>query len=68
MKSLGHLLLWRTDWHAWAPLASDIVALHDVIGPPGNGSVRFAREHIFTDPRFALVETVGCLAILKLTR
>jgi hypothetical protein len=58
----------RTDWQAWAPLASDIVALHDVVGPPGNGSVRFAREHIFTDPRFTLVETAGCLAILKRTR
>lgn len=55
----------RTDWEAWEPLASDIIALHDVIGPPGNGSVRFAHQHIFTDARFDLCETAGSLAILK---
>jgi methyltransferase family protein len=55
----------QADWEAWAPRASDIIALHDVIGEPGVGSVRFARERIFTDPRFAVLKTVGCLAVLK---
>jgi predicted O-methyltransferase YrrM len=58
----------RTDWEAWKPLASDIIALHDVIGPPEIGSVRFAQEHIFTDARFVLCETAGSLAILKRAR
>jgi hypothetical protein len=55
----------QADWNAWSPLAADIVALHDVIGEPEQGSVRFAREHVFTDSRFRLVETVGCLAVMK---
>jgi hypothetical protein len=58
----------RGDWAAWAPLAEDIVVLHDVIGDPDQGSVRFAREHIFTDARFEILETVGCLAVLKRRR
>ena len=58
----------RTDWSAWAPLAGDIVALHDAVGSDAQGSVRFAREHIFTDSRFELIETVGCLAVLKRRR
>jgi hypothetical protein len=55
----------QADWNAWSPHASKIIALHDVIDDPTQGSVRFAREHIFTDPRFALVKTVGCLAVLE---
>jgi hypothetical protein len=55
----------QADWEAWAPRASDIIAFHDVIGDPDQGSVRFARERIFTDPRFAVLKTVGCLAVLK---
>ena len=55
----------QADWEAWAPHASDIIAFHDVIGEPNQGSVRFARERIFTDPRFAVLKTVGCLAVLK---
>lgn len=55
----------QADWQAWSPLASDVLALHDVIDAPELGSVRFAREHIFTDPKFRLVESVGCLAVLK---
>jgi predicted O-methyltransferase YrrM len=55
----------RADWAAWAPLAGDLLVLHDVIGNPNDGSARFAREHIFTDPAFRVVETVGCLAVLK---
>ena len=58
----------RTDWGAWAPLAADIVALHDVIGSDAQGSVRFAREHIFPDARFRLIEEVGCLAVLQRRR
>ncbi len=58
----------RADWEAWEPLSSDIIALHDVVGSPGNGSVRFAQEHIFTDARFVRLESAGCLAILKRTR
>lgn len=55
----------QTDWQAWAPLASEIIALHDVIGHPEQGSVRFAREHIFTDPCFTVLKTVGCMAVLQ---
>ena len=55
----------QADWEAWARHASDIIALHDVIGAAEQGSVRFARERIFTDPRFAVLKTVGCLAVLK---
>jgi len=55
----------QADWEAWAPHASDIIAFHDVIGDPDQGSVRFARERIFTDSRFALLKTVGCMAVLK---
>jgi len=55
----------QADWEAWAPHASEIIALHDVIGNPEQGSVRFARERIFTDPDFAVLETVGCLAVFK---
>jgi hypothetical protein len=55
----------RTDWRAWAPMAADVVAIHDVVGDPDEGSVRFAREHVFTDPRFRVVEVVGCLAVLQ---
>ncbi len=55
----------RTDWEAWVPHASDILALHDVIGDPEQGSVRFAREHIFPDPRFTVLTQVGSLAVLR---
>jgi hypothetical protein len=55
----------QADWEAWAPRAADIIALHDVIGAPDQGSVRFAGERIFTDPCFALLKTVGCMAVLK---
>ena len=55
----------QADWEAWAPHASDIIAFHDVVGDPNQGSVRFARERIFTDNRFALLKTVGCMAVLK---
>jgi hypothetical protein len=55
----------RADWTAWAPLAGDIIALHDAIGDPAQGSVRFAREHILVDLRFSLVETAGTLAVLR---
>ncbi|HYM23042.1 MAG TPA: class I SAM-dependent methyltransferase [Vicinamibacterales bacterium] len=58
----------QADWEAWAPRASDIIALHDVVGDLGQGSVRFARERIFTDPRFAVLNTVGCLAVLRRVR
>jgi hypothetical protein len=58
----------RGDWAAWEGLADDIIVLHDVIGEPAQGSVRFARQHIFTDARFEIVETVGCLAVLKRRR
>lgn len=55
----------QAEWRAWAPLACGIVAVHDAVGSHDQGSVRFAREHIFTDPRFTLIETVGCLAVLE---
>jgi predicted O-methyltransferase YrrM len=54
----------QADWEAWAPHASGIVALHDVLGDPDQGSVRFAQERIVTDPRFAVVKTVGCMMVL----
>ena len=58
----------QAEWKAWTPLASGIVAVHDVIGDPGQGSVRFAQEHIFKDPQFTLLETIGCLAVLQRNR
>ena len=58
----------RADWLAWEPLIGDIVALHDVIDAPELGSVRYARETIFTDSRFRLLETVGCMVVLQRVR
>ena len=54
----------RADWEAWAPQASGIVALHDVVGDPEQGSVQFAQQRIVTDPRFAVVKTVDSLMVL----
>jgi predicted O-methyltransferase YrrM len=55
----------RADWEAWTPHASGIVALHDALGDPEQGSVRFVRERVLTDPRFAVLKTVGCLIVLE---
>lgn len=54
----------RADWDAWSRRASAVIAVHDALGNPDQGSVRYAREHIFTDPRFRVDRTVGCLAVL----
>jgi predicted O-methyltransferase YrrM len=55
----------QADWEAWAPHASGVIALHDVVGNPEQGSVRFARERIVTDARFTVLKTVGCLMVLQ---
>jgi hypothetical protein len=52
-------------WHAWKPLANGIVALHDALGDPGQGSIRFVAEHVLTDPDFEPVDRHGCLLVLK---
>jgi predicted O-methyltransferase YrrM len=55
----------QADWQAWEPLIGDVVALHDAAGDPEQGSERYAREVIFPDPRFRLLETQGCLVVLQ---
>ena len=57
----------RADWEGWSPLAASIVALHDTVGI-NSGSARFFEQHIVNDPRFEVVETVGCLALLRRVR
>ena len=58
----------RAVWDAWHPLVSDVVALHDAVGAPDQGSVRFVNERVVTDPRFTVVETTGCLMVLRRRR
>jgi hypothetical protein len=60
----------QAEWETWAPLLAlnGIIALHDTQPTPGRGeqsSERYAREMIFTDRRFAVIETVDQLTVLK---
>jgi predicted O-methyltransferase YrrM len=61
----------RGDWESWCPLIAPggVVALHDSCSSAardieGAGSVRFTREVIRQDPRFAVVEVVDTLTVL----
>jgi predicted O-methyltransferase YrrM len=60
------------DWRAWSPLveAGGIVALHDSRSTPERpiadaGSVKVTNEVILRDERFAVVETVDSLTVLR---
>ena len=63
------------DWHDWSPrvVEGGIVALHDTRPPAHDpsvadlGSCRYFASHIVADPRFALVEQVDSLSILRRT-
>jgi predicted O-methyltransferase YrrM len=64
--------LLEQEWQAWAPLVAPegIIALHDSLhlqnAPmPEQTSVAYAREVIFPDPRFALIDSVETLAVLQ---
>jgi predicted O-methyltransferase YrrM len=63
----------RQDWNDWSSRVgpSGIIALHDTRVPKHNpevatfGSYKFFNQHIRDDPRFALVEQVDSLSVLK---
>jgi predicted O-methyltransferase YrrM len=62
----------RTEWEAWSPLVDKggILALHDSRHMAGDTSaeqtsVRYARDVVFQDPRFELVDAVDTLSVLK---
>jgi predicted O-methyltransferase YrrM len=60
------------EWRAWSPLIAPdgIIAVHDSLRPDGDTSpeqtsVAYAREVVFTDRRFEVIETVDSLSVLK---
>jgi predicted O-methyltransferase YrrM len=60
------------EWRAWSPLIAPdgIIAVHDSLTPPDSAgpeqtSVECAREIVFADQRFELIETVDSLSVLK---
>jgi len=60
----------RAEWETWSPLVQPggIIALHDTQTMPGEGeqsSVRFAREVVFADDRFDVLETVDSMTVLR---
>jgi predicted O-methyltransferase YrrM len=62
----------RADWQAWSPLieSGGIVALHDSRSSParqidGAGSVKVTADLIVPDPRFAVIEEVDSLTVLR---
>jgi predicted O-methyltransferase YrrM len=62
----------RADWHAWSALVEPggIVALHDSRSSPVRriddaGSVKVTSEVILQDPRFAVVDEVDSLTVLR---
>ncbi len=62
----------RGDWEAWSGHVEPggVVCLHDSRSSAGRdiasaGSVRYTREVIARDPRFAVVETVETLTVLR---
>lgn len=64
--------LLESEWQAWAPLVASegIIALHDSLHcedatTPEQTSVAYAREVIFPDPRFALIDRAETLAVLQ---
>jgi hypothetical protein len=60
------------EWQAWSALVviDGIIALHDTLRMDGDPaaeqtSVVYARDVVFKDPRFDLLETVDTLSVLK---
>ena len=60
------------DWRTWSPLVEPggIVALHDSRSTPERpideaGSVKVTNEVILRDARFAVVDTVDSLTVLR---
>jgi predicted O-methyltransferase YrrM len=61
----------KGDWEAWSPLLvpGGVIALHDSSSSMTRqiddaGSVRFTRDVIRKDPRFAVVEVVDTLTVV----
>ena len=60
----------QVEWETWAPLIEPggIIALHDTQTIPGvaeQSSERFAREIVFADDRFDVLETIDSLTVLR---
>lgn len=60
----------ESDWQGWTPFVErgGIVALHDsrhVDGRPDLDSVRFTRDVVLRDPRFAVIDGVDTLTVLR---
>lgn len=61
----------RVEWEAWAPVVTSggIIALHDTRpgpeGSPEQTSVAYARAVVLEDPRFATVDEVDTLTVLR---
>ena len=62
----------REDWEAWSGLVAPggVIALHDSRSTPQRdieqaGSVRFTRDVILQDARFAVVDAVDSLTVLR---
>jgi predicted O-methyltransferase YrrM len=65
----------EAEWTAWAPLIGPggIIAVHDSLRAstdtgPEQTSVAYAREAVFTDRRFEILETVDSLSVLQRRR
>ena len=65
----------EAEWTAWAPLIAPggIIAVHDSLRGsmetgPDQTSVAYAREAVFTDRRFEVLETVDSLGVLRRRR
>jgi predicted O-methyltransferase YrrM len=61
----------RVEWEAWAPVVGSggVIALHDTRpwpdGAPEQSSVAYARNVVRPDPRFAIVDEVDSLTVLR---
>jgi predicted O-methyltransferase YrrM len=60
----------QAEWETWSPLVAPggIIALHDtqaIAGIAEQSSERFAREVVFGDDRFEVLETIDSLTILR---
>jgi predicted O-methyltransferase YrrM len=60
----------QIEWETWSPLVEPggIIALHDtqtIPGVAGQSSERFAREIVFADDRFDVLETIDSLTVLR---
>lgn len=62
----------EAEWNAWASLIAPggIIAIHDSLQPgtetgPAQTSVNYARDAVFADRRFEILETVDSLSVLQ---